>query len=352
MNKHKKIKIAVAGDFAFGSSVYSGQTAKTRDYHYYLCKRYGEENVVAIDTRDWKKRLVPVLFTLFKSLFTCNRFVMLLCTNGRRTLLPFVMSLRKLFGYRVYFPAVGGTLYDEFADEKVLQNCFDKIDAVYLETKKLLNFFLDQGYTNCYYAPVFSKRDYHNPPFSWENPQEPLPLCTYSRVCKEKGISDAIDAVVEVNRRAGRTVCTLDIFGAPAKEYEEEFNQKLEQAKDCVHNLGLLTDANAIDELSAHYLMLFPTYYDGEGFPIALIECFKAGLPVIATDWHFNAEIVQHGKTGMIYSLDHKELLTDYIETLLQDADRVREMKKNCLEEAKKFDPEVILSHLFAKIEE
>ena len=126
MNKHKKIRIAVAGDFAFGSSVYSGQTAKTRDYHYYLCKRYGEENVVAIDTRDWKKRLVPVLFTLLKSLFTCNRFVMLLCTNGRRTLLPFVMSLRKLFGYRVYFPAVGGTLYDDLPTKRFFGTALTK----------------------------------------------------------------------------------------------------------------------------------------------------------------------------------------------------------------------------------
>ena len=39
---------------------------------------------------------------------------------------------------------------------------------------------------------------------------EPYPLCTYSRVCKEKGISDAIDAVIEVNKRANRVVCTLE----------------------------------------------------------------------------------------------------------------------------------------------
>jgi len=41
----------------------------------------------------------------------------------------------------------------------------------------------------------------------------PYKLCTFSRVLKEKGIEDAINAVIKVNTDCGREVCTLDIYG-------------------------------------------------------------------------------------------------------------------------------------------
>lgn len=42
--------------------------------------------------------------------------------------------------------------------------------------------------------------------------QEPLRLCTFSRVMKEKGIEDAVNAVEAVNEYFGRLVYTLDIW--------------------------------------------------------------------------------------------------------------------------------------------
>ena len=54
---------------------------------------------------------------------------------------------------------------------------------------------------------------------------EPYKLCTFSRVMKEKGIEDAIDAVRSVNAHFGRTVYTLDIFGQVDAGYEERFSE-------------------------------------------------------------------------------------------------------------------------------
>ena len=50
--------------------------------------------------------------------------------------------------------------------------------------------------------------------------------------------------------------------------------------------------------------MIFPTYYVGEGFPGTIIDAFSSGIPDIATDWRYNSEIVQNGKTGYIYKLN------------------------------------------------
>lgn len=51
-------------------------------------------------------------------------------------------------------------------------------------------------------------------PYNGDIPEsEPLPLCTFSRVMKEKGIEDAVNAVKSVNKYFGRVVYTLDIYG-------------------------------------------------------------------------------------------------------------------------------------------
>ena len=41
---------------------------------------------------------------------------------------------------------------------------------------------------------------------------EPLNICTFSRVMKEKGIEDIVNAVKEVNEKYKKTIYTLDIY--------------------------------------------------------------------------------------------------------------------------------------------
>lgn len=346
----KKNKVAVVGDLAFGESVYSGQTTKTRDYHYYLQERYGQKNVLAVDTRQRKKHPFRLIFQLLKACFTCKNFVLLLCTNGRRTVLPFLMRMRWLFRYRIFFSSVGGSLLYEFEEEKYLAKNFQKIDAVYVETKKMLQFFLEKGYTNVWHAPVFTRRKYDGELVVPNTFNPPMQLCTYSRVCREKGISDAIDAVNEINNRFGYTACTLDIFGEPIAEYREEFYQKIDNSNGWVVQRPFLND-QAINVLSEYYLMLFPTYYPGEGFPIAIVECMTAGLPVVATDWRFNSEVIIHNKTGIIYSKEKGESLTESIIRLINNPDLVRDMKMSSIENAKNYEPHAVLQRMFEQIE-
>ena len=349
----KSNKIVVIGDFDKGTVLNSGQTAKVRDYYYYLARHFGEENVEDIDTRNCERRAVSFLHSLLSACRRCSHVVILLCADGMsiKTVFPFLMITKKLFKINIYYSLIGGGIINAYDHSSVLKRYLPKLDAIYVETHMLEDFLHSRGITNTIYAPVFSKRKTLSFSDISINTDYPLALCTYSRVSKEKGISDAIDAVVEVNRRIGKKACILDIYGPPTDEYRPEFEQKLEEAKDCVRNLPLLNDSNAIDELSKHYLMLFPTYYDGEGFPIAIVECMKSGLPVIATDWHFNPELIDQEETGYVYSVNDKAKLPDLIEYFVQNPEKVIEMKKKCCEKALLFDPDVILNDLYERIE-
>ena len=45
---------------------------------------------------------------------------------------------------------------------------------------------------------------------------------------------------------------------------------------------------------------MLPTFYEGEGYPGAIIEAFSLGLPVISTHWKAIPEIVKDQQTGIL----------------------------------------------------
>lgn len=349
----KKYKVAVVGDFAKGQKVYSGQTAKTRDYYHYLVNRYGEDQVLLLDTRGWQKKVFSYTRQLFSLCKNCENIVLLLCANGMsiKTVFPLVLSRKKKFGFKILYSVVGGALIDEYDKNSYLRKHLGDVEEIYVETHALESFLKEKGLTNVKYAPTFSRRASVKKETLEKPFEEPFRFCTYARVVKEKGITDAIDAVIEVNRRLGRTACVLDVYGPAVKEYEEEFTAKLKEGEGMIFNQDLLTDENAIDELSKHYALLFPTYYEGEGFPIALIEAMKAALPVIATDWHYNGEIVEDGKSGVIYKRDSQKL-ADVLEKFLAEPEKVKSMREYSLEKSEAYDPEHIMSSVYKAIDE
>lgn len=351
MNNGAMDDILIIGDFAEGEQVYSGQTAKVRDYYYYITRKFKGRTVAKIDTRYWKRNIFKILFTVINKSRKCKCIVLLLCGDGKsiKTLFPLMLLLKSVYKFSILFSIVGGGILNELESNKRLINQLNQVDYIYVETKALLSSLKSMGISKINYAPVFSKRAAVSLEELKIHFDEPIRLCTYSRVIKEKGITDAIEAVIEVNNHFNCKKCILDIYGKPTDDYKEEFEQLLSKSKGAAINQPILTDKDAIKELSKHYLMLFPTYYQGEGFPIALIECFKAGLPVIANDWHFNSEIISNKKTGIIYKRDF-EKLSDILIRLLESKELVYEMRRNCLAEAQRYDPDYILSDLYERI--
>ena len=347
----KTKKAVIIGNFNFGQSSFNGQTMKTRDYYYYFCERYGKENIETVDTAKWKNQPLNVFFQLLRSCVRSENVVLLLGVNSAKAILPITVMLKKILKYKILFPIVGGSIKYEYKQHKILKGCLSKVNAIYFETKMLRDYFFDLGFTNSFYVPVFTKRRPTQKIDISKSLQTPLKLCTYSRVCKEKGISLAIDAVKKVNERAGKIICTLDVIGSPYPEYIEEFSQKIKGCDSFIKNKPYLEGDFVIDALSNYALMLFPTFYEGEGFPIAIVECMFAGVPVIASDWHFNSEIVLHNQTGMIFSLKEVDALETILYELISQKDKLYEMKMNCLNNARNYLPENVLMQIFEEIE-
>ena len=95
--------------------------------------------------------------------------------------------------------------------------------------------------------------------------------------------------------------------------------------------------------------MLFPTYYEGEGFAGTLIDAMAAGVPVIASNWRYNKEIVINNKTGLL--IENSETLFEKLNYIMKNIGLINDMKKCCIKEAKKYSPQVALLQLIKKVE-
>ena len=83
--------------------------------------------------------------------------------------------------------------------------------------------------------------------------------------------------------------------------------------------------------------MLFPTYWKGEGFPGVIIDAFVAGLPVIATDWNMNTEIIEEGVNGFIIEPNSSNALADKMQYVMQNREELKRISENNLDRVKDY---------------
>jgi len=73
-----------------------------------------------------------------------------------------------------------------------------------------------------------------------------------------------------------------------------------------------------------------------EGISVTLLEAMAARVPIVATDVGGNAEVVEHGQTGLLAPRRDAHALADALERLLGDADRRTSMgdagRRRCVE--------------------
>jgi glycosyltransferase involved in cell wall biosynthesis len=108
-------------------------------------------------------------------------------------------------------------------------------------------------------------------------PDDAFVLVLCSRAIEEKGWSAAIDVVSGAAQTATRPVHLVLIGDGPY----------FETARRLCAGLRNVTLMGHVDEPIRYFrcfdLGLFPSSYAGESFPLFLLECFQAGLPVVAT---------------------------------------------------------------------
>jgi glycosyltransferase involved in cell wall biosynthesis len=109
-------------------------------------------------------------------------------------------------------------------------------------------------------------------------PANALALVLCSRAIEDKGWRTAITVVAELNRRVPRSAHLVLIGDGPIAA------QLRQENVDSPYVTFLGQVDNPIRYFRCFDMGIFPSTYSGETFPLFILECFQAGLPVISTD--------------------------------------------------------------------
>ena len=342
----KKNSISVIGRIAECTELLDGQTVKTKVLFEELKKDFPDRNVICIDTYQYKKRIFSILFRTLKAFTECEYIFVLLSRNGRKFFFPILTGMNTFFHRKLYHDVVGGALPDEAEKSPMLVRQLKRFAINWVELPEMEQRLRKLGINNTEVLPNFKRLNILSVNELIYPRTEPFLFTMFSRVIKEKGIETAAESIAEVNRRFGRRKAVLYIYGPIEESYRNAFLELLERFQDCVFYKGCVPFDQSVHVLKNSFMLLFPSVYQGEGMPGTIIDAFSAGIPVIASDWHFNGRLVHEGSTGYCYDWRNTELLTERICYAVEHPDEIFHMKKKCLQEAEKYTPEAVMKQI------
>lgn len=346
-NINKKT-VCIIGHFGFAKNLLNGQTVKTKIITKELEKQLGKEEVLKIDTHGGKKKMLQLIFQLPVTMKNVKNIIMMPAHNGIRFFAPLLVFFNSFFHIKLHYVVIGGWLPEFLENKKRLQKNLKKFDGIYVETNTMKVNMEKLGFSNIYILPNCKELKILKENELVYATSKPFKLCTFSRVMKEKGIEDAVNAVEEINKKYDETIFTLDIYGQIDTMQTEWFESLQSRFLKDVSYKGLVPFDKSTDVLKNYYALLFPTYYEGEGFAGTLIDAMAAGVPIIASDWRYNSEIVQDNRTGFL--IKNSESLHEKLEFIKSNITLVNDMKKICIEEAKEYLPNIAMNKLTKKL--
>jgi glycosyltransferase involved in cell wall biosynthesis len=254
-----------------------------------------------VDTHQWKKRLY-VLCSLINKLFFYHSDVIIISASSQSvyklvTMLqyfPFVARRSVYFVIGGYFPAA------------VLNGTFKlkpyrALKSIVVQGQSLKQTLQNAGYNGTVHVlPNFK----HFPKeLGLPNKVEGVfKFLFLSRIHPDKGVNEIFEAN-NLLKKWGLGDFSITFYGPMEENYRDQFESAIDSNRNIIYGgvLDIIRDTeNAYKTLAAFDCMLFPTYWKGEGFPGVLVDAFVVGLPVIASDWNMNSEIIKNKQNGIL----------------------------------------------------
>lgn len=339
-----KVKTSVFGHFGEENTLLNGQTIKTKIVTEALCDLLGKEQVLKFDTSGGKKQLLKVPFQVVKAMKSSDNVIIFPAHNGLRVYAPLLRAFSAFFKQRkLHYVVIGGWLPQFVSKRKLLKRILKKFDGIYVETNTMKAALKKQGFENIFVMPnckklkVLKKNELVYPNGA------PYKLCTFSRVMKEKGIEDAVNAVINVNEKLGYTAYSLDIYGQVDSEQIDWFENLKSTFPTYIRYCGSVQADRSVDILKDYFALLFPTHFYTEGIPGTIIDAYAAGVPVISAKWESFEDVVDDGVTGVGYEFDDFDELNSQLFSAVKCIDSFNMLKCNCLEKSRCFTPIVAM---------
>lgn len=344
-------KIGIWGQYGDGGPIADGQAVRTTITTQELIKKYGENEVLVLNTNAWRKHPVRFFIDTINLLRKCENVLILPADNGLRIVAPIYDFFNKLYKRKLLYIVIGGFLPAFLQKHPNYIRMLNKYDALFVQTPNIKKDLLELGILNIEMMTNFKIQPTRKIDDIRINNDENINLCILSRLTKDKGIEDAVEAIKIVNEKLGARKVHLDLYGIVPENYRERFNELLKNNSDLVGYKGVVDYNKTASVLKNYFAMLFPTYFHGEGFAGCIIDAFFAGIPVIATDWLYNKDIIADGVNGLLVSPQSPVELAEAILRLYQNRTLANRLAINNAREALNYTADQVLQNLYNKLQ-
>ena len=301
------------------------------------------KNLKVIDSQNWKKN--P--FVLFHILFTIlanpkSKYILSLNNNSAYRLIRIINKIapKAIIIYWV----IGGTLGKWILGGRVKKEPYKKLKKIIVEGQSMMNDLGKAGLKNVSVMHNFKSLPKIDKSKKETNPDK-LKFVFLSRVTPDKGCDLIIDAAAKLNKEGYKDKYIIDFYGPIGEDYKQSFLEKIKDLDNLAYKGFIdLRDQENYKKLTGYNAMLFPTYWHGEGFPGIIIDAYACGLPILASDWNMNKDLIIHGETGIIFEPKSVNAITKTIMDCINGDIDLEEMSKNCFKTVSHFDIEEVLS--------
>ncbi len=345
-------KILLIGAINTGNKPNGGEEYKNQLLRSYLNSYFDLETV---DTYHWHNR-PGIVINLFYTLAFANFDYIVVSASSLSTyrLLKLIYYLLPKLKSKIIYSVIGGYYPEGIRDGYYDKKYYEHIKYILVEGNNLRDILIDSGLTHNVmvvpnYKPVEKIRIARQTLVSDKNK-----FVFISSISSEKGVSTIFEAIEYLLKQDATETFTIDFFGPIDENYKREFEDKLQLHHKYCRYLGYLDimgdPQGSYEKLAEYSAMLFPTIYKGEGFPGVILDAYIAGLPVIASDWHMNNEVVRHGKTGLLVKPDSPKQLAEAMLWTMKNPEEVKIMRSNSHNLAARYDVKYVLDNYLKPI--
>lgn len=345
-------QLCFIGHFGGNEAFREGQTIKTQNIAEVL-NASEAFRIKYVDTYYYKRNILKFCAQLFAGLIGCKRVILCVSRGGRRVFFPLLYWCAKLLKKKIYHFLIGGRLAEEIQENKNYKRYIKTFCVNWVESHLIADKLKNAGVTNAEYLPNFKNL----PVVTCDEltyPQDNIwNFCMFSRITEGKGVTEAIEAVAEINQKYGRNAATLDLYGPTDADYAKTLEMLLAEHGAYVQYCGVAEPESSVEIFKKYDILLFPTRrFFVEGIPGTIIDALCAGVPIIARQWKCGHEMITNGFNGYYYDYDQPENLVYWMEYAMEHPEEVFEMKKKCLLSADQYRTENVAPIILRKLEE
>ena len=318
--------------------------ASAKNYHLALYLKSKQIPLTVVDTEAWRKKPWILL-----------RLLWMILTNAKAT---YIVGTDSMSAYRlirffnllphkrnVIYWTIGGAVAQWMKMGKVKSKPYQIVRYFLVEGEAMKQTFFECGYENVIVVPNFKNINYiPKRDKCHHKDNDTVQFVFLSRIIPQKGCDLIFDAMQQLNEKGVFNFHTV-FYGPIEPSYEKEFQKKLQMTANAKFGGFLnLHDTRGYDILADYDVMLFPTFWSGEGFPGIIIDAYISGLPVIASNWNLNKDIVVDGETGYIIPPHNAAALAHVMKQIIENKQILKEMSANCQKKAMAYNTKTVIS--------